>query len=199
MSLFTPLETTNLLPLNGEVYYLQQILNSNKAFFYFNFLYDNLNWKPDEATIYGKQIYTKRKIAWFADTESTFSYSGAMRKSANWTPELLIIKEIVEAKSNFKFNSCLLNLYHSGLEGMSWHSDKTKEFGKNTTIATLSLGAERRFDFIHTKTKEKISIALENNSLLIMTGDTQVNWLHQIPTTTKITKPRISLTFRQLL
>jgi alkylated DNA repair dioxygenase AlkB len=85
------------------------------------------------------------------------------------------------------------------MEGMSWHSDKTKEFGNNTTIATLSLGSERRFDLKHTQTGEKVSIVLQHGSLLIMTGSTQIHWLHQVPKTKKIIEPRISLTFRQLL
>ena len=152
-----------------------------------------------------KNILTKaenlpfQKIQKVAAATQTFTYSGITRVSGPWTPEILKLKQIVENICKFRFNSCLLNLYLTGNEGMAWHTDKTKEFGSNTTIATLSLGVERRFDLKNIQTKEKISILLEHSSLLIMTGETQNNWLHQIPKTTKILKPRISLTFRQLL
>jgi alkylated DNA repair dioxygenase AlkB len=199
MTLFKTSSTDNLLPFDGEVYYTGLILNNDEANNYMETLQKNLIWKHDEAVIYGKKIVTARKIAWFADTGSDFSYSGTIRKSLPWDTSVMELKELVEEHTNFRFNSCLLNLYHSGMEGMSWHSDKTKEFGHTTTIATLSLGSERRFDLKHTRTGEKVSIVLQHGSLLIMTGVTQMHWLHQVPKTKKIIEPRISLTFRQLL
>jgi alkylated DNA repair dioxygenase AlkB len=108
----------------------------------------------------------------------------------------LQLKEIIENKSGETFNSCLLNLYHSGEEGMAWHSDGEKDLQKNGAIASLSLGAERKFAFKHKTTKRTVSILLEKGSLLIMKGDTQTNWLHRLPPTKKVKTPRINLTFR---
>ena len=96
------------------------------------------------------------------------------------------------------FNSCLLNLYHSGGEGMAWHSDGEKDLKKNGAIASMTFGAERKFSFKHKETKETISLTLEHGSLLIMKGETQKHWLHRLPPTKLITQPRINLTFRTI-
>jgi alkylated DNA repair dioxygenase AlkB len=189
----------NILPYDGTVYYIPKFFNEKDAQSICDKLFANLDWQPDQAIIYGKNVMTKRKIAWFSDHSATFSYSGITRLSKTWDPLVLEIKKQIEQTLNYKFNSCLLNLYHNGIEGMGWHSDKTKEFGDVTTIATLSLGTKRRFDFKHIKTGQKVSIQLEPGSLLVMTDNTQVNWLHQLPKTTKVKDGRISLTFRQLL
>ena len=113
-----------------------------------------------------------------------------------WTPELLSLKEIIELKTGEKFNSCLLNLYHNGNEGMGWHSDNEKELGEHPVIASLSLGAARKFLLKHNQTKQKIAIILESGSLLLMKGETQEKWIHSLPKTKIIQKPRINLTFR---
>jgi len=96
------------------------------------------------------------------------------------------------------FNSCLLNLYHSGEEGMAWHSDAEKDLKKNGAIGSLSLGAERKFAFRHKQTKEKVELYLEHGSLLVMKGTTQTNWLHRLPPAKKVTALRINLTFRTI-
>jgi alkylated DNA repair dioxygenase AlkB len=116
-----------------------------------------------------------------------------------WTKELLELKKITEDITGTTFNSCLLNLYHTGEEGMAWHSDDEKSLGKDSAIASLSFGAERKFLLKHKQTKQSISILLESGSLLVMKGATQTNWLHSLPKTTKVTKPRVNLTFRTML
>jgi alkylated DNA repair dioxygenase AlkB len=190
----------NLLYDDGEVYYYPNFLEPAKADFYFKLFLQNLNWKADEAIVFGKKIYTKRKIVWQADLgNESFGYSGVQRVADKWNSEVLELKKMVEKATSCKFNSCLLNLYHNGSEGMAWHTDNTKEFGKHTAIASISLGAERRFDFKHIKTGVKKSLMLENGSLLIMKGQTQSCWLHQVPKTAKIKTARISLTFRELV
>ena len=113
-----------------------------------------------------------------------------------WTEELIILRRKVEELSGIKFNSCLLNLYHDGEEGMSWHSDDEKSLGENTCIASLSFGAERKFYFKHKKTNQSLFVTLEHGSLLVMKGTTQTNWLHALPKSKRIHKPRINLTFR---
>ena len=115
-----------------------------------------------------------------------------------WTPELMILKNKCEEITGEKFNSCLLNLYHNGSEGMAYHSDGEKDLKKNGAIASLSFGAERKFLFKHKFTKEKIEIFLENGSLLVMKDETQTFWLHRLPTTKKVSTPRINLTFRTI-
>ncbi|MFZ0510672.1 MAG: alpha-ketoglutarate-dependent dioxygenase AlkB [Candidatus Nitrosopolaris sp.] len=105
---------------------------------------------------------------------------------------------MVEKLTETKFNSCLLNLYHNGNEGIAWHSDDEKSLEKNSTIASLSLGAERKFSFKHKQTKQTISLVLEHGSLLIMKDATQTNWLHSLPKSKKITGPRINLIFRTM-
>ena len=125
-----------------------------------------------------------------------YTYSNTTRYALAWTKELLEIKQLAEKLTGAIYNSCLINLYHSGDEGVAWHSDDEKALGKITTIASISFGAERIFSFKHKQTKETRSIVLSAGSLLVMKEDTQQHWLHCIPKTKKITKARINLTFR---
>lgn len=189
---------TNLLPKDGTVNYFGKILNEKEANNYFNLLIKTIEWKNDEAVIFGKHLIVKRKAAWYGNKPYSYTYSKTTKYALPWTKELLALKEIVESESGATFNSCLLNLYHSGEEGMAWHSDDEKALKKNSNIASLSLGAERKFSFRHKKTKETVSLILENGSLLIMKDKTQTNWLHRLPPSKKIIAPRINLTFRTM-
>ncbi len=189
----------NLLPSDGEVYYYGKILDFQKSQYYFEKLSENIEWKNDEVVIFGKHIITPRKVAWYGKKEYEYKYSNISKKAILWTKELIELKEIVENISNETFNSCLLNLYHNGNEGMAWHTDSEKYLKKDGAIASLSIGADRKFSFKHIQTKESISLQLENGSLLIMKGKTQTNWLHSLPKSKKITTPRINLTFRTII
>ena len=189
---------TNLLPQDGIVNYYKNLLTSQEANSYFDCLLNTIEWKNDQAFIYGKLIITKRKVAWYGDTDFEYTYSKTTKRALPWTPELVELKKMIEDKTGEKFNSCLLNLYHNGDEGMAWHSDAEKELKKNGAIGSLSLGAERKFTFKHKETKETISLILENGSLLVMKGTTQTNWLHRLPPTKLISTPRINLTFRSI-
>ncbi len=166
---------------------------------YFDLLFETIEWKNDEAKIFGKHYITKRKAAWYGDSNFSYTYSNTTKHALSWTKELQELKQLVEGLTNTKFNSCLLNLYHDGNEGMAWHSDDEKSLGKDTTIASMSFGAERKFAFRHKTTKETIALNLENGSLLVMAGATQSNWLHLLPPTKKVSEPRINLTFRTML
>ena len=198
MDLFSSEKIQNILPFNGITNYHWKILNKTQCDFYYNSLLENINWKNDEAIIFGKLIITKRKVAWYGDSEYDYTYSKITKKANLWTKELLALKEIVEKESNETYNSCLLNLYHSGEEGMAYHSDGEKMLKKNGAIASLSLGAERKFSFKHKKNKQRIDVFLENGSLLVMKEGTQTNWLHRLPPTKKVNSPRINLTFRTI-
>ena len=189
---------TNLLPKDGIVVYNKNLLTINEANHYFDCLFNTIEWKNDQAFIYGKLIITKRKVAWYGDTDFEYTYSKTTKRALPWTTELLELKKMIEELTGEKFNSCLLNLYHNGDEGMTWHSDAEKVLKKNGAIASLSLGAERKFSFKHKETKETLSLILENGSLLVMKGSTQTYWLHRLPPTKLISTPRINLTFRSI-
>ena len=166
---------------------------------YFDSLLQNIPWKNDEVVVFGKYIVTKRKTAWYGDSSYVYIYSNTIKQALPWTRELVNLKQIVENLSNTKFNSCLLNLYHDGNEGMGWHSDDEKSIEDNSTIASVSLGAERKFSFKHKQSNKTISVLLEHGSLLLMKDATQKNWLHSLPKSSKITLPRINLTFRRMV
>ena len=200
MDLFNPEinETTNLLPKDGTVNYYGKLFSREKADFYRDILLNTIEWKNDEAIIFGKLILTKRKVAWYGDQEFEYTYSKTTKKALPWTKELLKLKAAIEEKTGETFNSCLLNLYHSGDEGMAWHSDAEKDLKKNGAIASVSFGAERKFAFKHKETKEVVSLILEHGSLLLMKDQTQTHWLHRLPPTKTISNPRVNLTFRTI-
>jgi len=189
----------NLLPKDGTVNYYGKILQKEEADAFYRQLLQNIEWKNDEAVIFGKKILTKRKVAWYGDDNYEYTYSNSTKKAIPWTPELLKLKALAEEKTGEKFNSCLLNLYHNGEEGMAYHSDGEKDLKKNGAIASLSFGAERKFSFKHKFTKEKVDLLLEHGSLLVMKDQTQSFWLHRLPPTKKVFTPRINLTFRTIV
>ncbi|MEO6681998.1 MAG: alpha-ketoglutarate-dependent dioxygenase AlkB, partial [Ginsengibacter sp.] len=158
MDLFnnSPDSSINLLPEDGAVHYFGKIFSEQEANDFFKILMNNIAWKNDESMMFGKQIITKRKVAWYGDKEFTYTYSKITKKALPWTPELLTLKRIAEEKSGETFNSCLLNLYHTGEEGMAWHSDGEKDLKKNGAIGSLSFGAERKFAFKHKTTKKTV-------------------------------------------
>ena len=188
----------NILPKDGIVNYHGIIMTKKLTNHYFETLMNTIEWKNDQAVIYGKLITTKRKVAWYGDTDFESTYSNITKKALSWTPELLELKTMAEVKTGEKFNSCLLNLYHNGEEGMTWHSDAEKDLKKNEAIGSLSFGAERKFAFKHKSTKETVSIVLEHGSLLVMKDTTQTNWLHRLPPTKLVHKPRVNITFRAM-
>ena len=189
----------NLLPEGGTVNYYGKLMSQENADEYLKVLFHDIEWKNDEAVIFGKKIITKRKVAWYAETSFEYTYSNITKKALPWTKELLELKQMVEKASGETFNSCLLNLYHDGSEGMAWHSDGEKDLKKNGAIGSLSFGAERKFAFKHKDTKEKVEMILEHGSLLVMKDETQSNWLHRLPPTKLIHQPRINLTFRTIV
>ena len=200
MDLFNsePARSINLLPKGGNVYYYGKLFSKKEADFYYNCLLNTIEWKNDEAIIFGKKIITKRKVAWYGETDFEYTYSKITKRALPWTKYLLALKSIAEENSGETYNSCLLNLYHTGEEGMAWHSDGEKDLKKNGAISSLSFGAERKFAFKHKSTKEVVSVVLEHGSLLVMKGATQTNWLHRLPPTKMIKTPRINLTFRTI-
>lgn len=187
----------NLLPHDGTVNYYGKVIP--EANHYLHRLLHRIEWRPDEAVIFGKHITTKRKVAWYGDHPFDYTYSNTTKQALPWTEELLALKQIIENATHETFNSCLLNLYHSGEEGMAWHSDGEKDLKRNGAIGSVSLGAERKFSFKHKVTKQRVDVYLEHGSLLVMTGTTQTHWLHRLPPTKKVSTPRVNLTFRTIV
>jgi alkylated DNA repair dioxygenase AlkB len=172
-------------------------LASNIADTLFTQLTQTLNWKQDEMRIAGKVIPIPRLQAWYGDAESQYGYSGISLPPLSWTSELLEIKEKIESVTQCRFNSVLANYYRDGKDSVAWHQDNEPELGHNPVIASLSLGETRQFQLRHTTQKyPTIKLNLPHNALLLMSGDTQTNWYHQIPKTKKMVGPRINLTFR---
>lgn len=188
----------NVLPYDGTVLYFGKIFPTQQANTYFDELLLSIAWKHDEAIIYGKHIMTKRKVAWYGDYPFSYTYSKMTKHALVWNSVLLELKDIVERSTGETFNSCLLNLYHNGNEGMAWHSDGETDLKKNGAIASLSFGAERKFAFQHKVTKDKVELVLAHGSLLMMKDTTQSYWLHRLPPSKHITTARINLTFRQI-
>lgn len=199
MDLFNQNSIQNILPYDGITNYHGKVLSEIQSKFFYEALLHTIDWKNDEAIIFGKLIKTKRKVAWYGNETFSYTYSNTTKHALSWTKELLELKELVEKESNATYNSCLLNLYHSGEEGMAWHSDGEKMLKKNGEIASLTLGAERKFSFKHKTTKQRVDIVLERGSLLVMKDTTQTNWLHRLPPTKKVKTPRINLTFRTII
>ncbi|MCA5006076.1 alpha-ketoglutarate-dependent dioxygenase AlkB family protein [Sphingobacterium bovistauri] len=197
MKLFNTADPSkNHLPYDGTVqYYGVAIANQQH---YYHQLLHTIDWEHDKALIFGKLITTKRKVAWCGDKDFAYKYSGIEKVASPWNAILFELKSTVENITGETFNSCLLNLYHDGNEGMTWHSDGEKDLQKNGAIASVSFGAERKFSFEHKVTKEKIDIVLENGSILLMKDETQTHWLHRLPPSTRILSPRINLTFRTI-
>ncbi|MBS1660988.1 MAG: alpha-ketoglutarate-dependent dioxygenase AlkB [Bacteroidetes bacterium] len=189
----------DLLPYDGFAFYCGRVFDVPDSQRWLGRLLTGVEWKNDEVVMFGKRIVTKRKTAWHGDKDYLYTYSSIGRRALVWTDELRELKGWVEEASGFTYNSCLLNLYHDGAEGMSWHSDDEKELEPEGAIASVSFGAERRFQFKHKRTGEVVEVMLEAGSLLVMGGVCQEHWWHALPKTKKVREPRVNLTFRTIV
>ena len=179
--------------------YLPGYFDSEESPHLFEQLKSGIAWKQETLMLYGKKILTPRLTAWYGDSGITYRYSGVTFQARPWTPALLEIKNRIEPAAGLIFNSVLLNLYRDGNDSMGWHSDDEPELGANPIIASVNFGQERRFDFRHKKDHtQKHQINLSNGSLLVMKGDIQHHWQHQIAKSAKIKNERINLTFREI-
>ena len=186
---------------NLSVEYIENFFDFDQSQLYMKHLTNDIKWKREKIRMWGKEIVTKKRIAWYADEGKSYTYSGSTFYPVQWDEVLLEIKKQVEQHIRFQFNSVLLNEYKSGEVGMGWHSDDEKELGIDPIIASLSFGANRDFIFKHKTDKsfEKIKIHLKSGSLLIMSGSTQHYWKHSLPKRLKVRDPRVNLTFRKIL
>ena len=181
---------------NGEYRFLSRFYSAGESDRYFRSLRDKVEWKQESMKMYGKAIPFPRLTAWYGDTDKPYSFSGITLQPLPWLPELLEIRSRLESLTQTVFNSVLLNLYRNGNDSISWHTDAEPELGQDPVIGSVNFGATRTFQLRHKYTKEKIDIELNHGSALIMQGQTQHFWQHQVPKTSKPVKDRINLTFR---
>jgi alkylated DNA repair dioxygenase AlkB len=186
----------NLLPCDGPVFLYAEALARADADRLLAALRDGIAWRQEVATLMGRRVPIPRLTAWHG--AAGYVYSGIRMAPAPWTPPLLELKALAEAIARQNFNSVLLNLYRDGRDSVSWHADNEPGLGPNPVIASLSLGAVRRFQLKHRRRPERVSLDLPHGSCLIMAGATQHHWLHQLPKTKAPVGPRINLTFRRM-
>ena len=189
----------NVLPQDGEANYHGVVLEDNAADFFLEHFLNAIEWRNDEAIVFDKKIITKRKVAWYGSRPFDYTYSKITRSALPWTSQLLELKQLIETITSETFNSCLLNLYHTGDEGMAWHSDNERQLKRHGAIASVSLGAQRNFAFKHKHTQQTHTTLLQHGSLLVMQGTTQDHWLHRLPPSKKVRTPRVNLTFRTVV
>ena len=178
--------------------YQDKRLEEKKDLWFKSCLHD-INWETGFIKIFGKTHQIPRLQAWYADNEIEYTYSGKKLQRHNWNNLLLEIKEKIENITSFKFNSVLANLYRDGNDSMGLHSDDEKELGNKPVIASLSLGETREIHFKHKNKKLNLIIPQASGQLIVMHGKTQEYWKHEIKKTKKIKKPRINLTFRNII
>ena len=181
---------------NGEYIFFPNFFSKAESDLLLNGLRNNIVWKQESMNMYGKKIDFPRLTAWYGNNDKPYSFSGITLQPLPWTSEILTIKNKIEPVAKTVFNSVLLNLYRDGNDSISWHTDAEKELGLNPVIASVNFGATRKFQLRHIKTKEKLEIELTHGSLLIMQGQLQHFWQHQVPKTSKPVGERINLTFR---
>jgi len=199
MSLFDPSEPLKIKLPNAEIEYTPAFFNTEESRKLFEAIYHQTNWIEEDIRVYGKVYKQPRLTAFYANNNITYGYSNISMSPQPFSPVLKAIKIKIEKATGTTFSSCLLNLYRDGQDSNGWHADDEKELGKNPVIASVSLGTERLFHLKHKNIKTlKHKLTLQNGSLLLMKGETQHHWLHQIPKTKKLIDKRINLTFRIL-
>lgn len=184
---------------NGEYIFIPNFFNKLDSDNFLQSLKENIEWKQESMNMYGKKIDFPRLTAWYGDSDKPYSFSGIKLNPAPWNEILLNIKNKIELESNVKYNSVLLNRYRNGNDSISWHTDAEKELGRNPVIASVNFGATRKFQLRHIHTKEKLEVELTHGSLLIMQGELQHFWQHQVPKTAQNVSERINLTFRTII
>lgn len=194
MSLFAENTPRELLPYDGSAVFHEWVLGDRSHADVLTSLVDRLEWEQRHLVMFGKEVAEPRLSAWYGD--QSYTYSGVTLRPRAMTPELEDLKSVCETGSGTRFNSVLVNLYRNGDDSMGWHADDEPELGPSPVIASLSLGATRRFRFRHRRTREIVEHDLTGGSLLVMSGACQSAWMHAVPKQKRITEARVNLTFR---
>lgn len=187
----------NLLPYDGALWYQKEFVPDPEGLM--KQLIEQVQWQRDQVKMYGKLIITRREMAWYGDPAARYKYSGITREPLPWLDVLLEWSKKAGTACGVQFNSCLVNRYHDGSEGMGWHRDNEPELVRGVPIASISLGATRRFDVRHRKSRKVLSVELQPGSLLVMTGSIQEHWEHRLAVSQRIKEERINLTYRTVL
>ena len=187
-----------LLPFDGSAVLSPDFLRTEIADALFSHLSESTQWENQSLIMFGKKVDEPRMSVWHAEPHLPYTYSGAQRNPQPWTTELKNVKTLCEQYINHVFNGVLVNLYRTGADHLGWHSDDETVNGPEPIIASISLGAERRFDLRHKESGERVSTMLPHGSLLVMSGKSQSHWLHRVAKTPSLVEPRINLTFRHL-
>ena len=199
LSLFSEAGQSRGLP-SDLLEYIPGVFSALESNYLLDQFISKVSWEQKTIKIYNKEIATPRLTAWYGDPGTNYSFTGMTLDPIPWTPELLMMKERVEALAGVQFNSVLLNYYRNGNDSVAWHRDNERILGKNPMIASVSLGQVRNFDIrLQSDHSRKYSIRLENGSYLLMKGSLQEQWEHRIAKSTKPMKPRINLTFRRIM
>ncbi len=188
----------NILPTNGELYLSPGFYSVEQADDWFELLRRKIDWRQERLFIYGKWINVPRLMCWYGDEHAHYRYSGVDHPATPWLQELLLIKSDVEKIVPESFNSVMANFYRDGRDSMGCHADDEKELGQNPLIASLSFGEQRLLRFRHKKSKAKLELQLNHGDLLIMAGEIQHYWKHELPKSRQQKKARINLTFRRV-
>ena len=189
----------NLLTHDGELYLVKGFYQANDAQQLFKTLLQSLAWRQEQIFLYGRWVKVPRLMCWYGDEGACYQYSGVNHQPLPWTEALLQAKQEIELQFQCTFNSVMANLYRNGSDSMGCHADDEKELGKNPLIASLSLGEERLLKFRHQQSKEVVDVILSDGDLLLMAGEIQHHWRHELPKTKKQKSERINLTFRKIL
>lgn len=184
---------------SDDFIYLPGFIPQSKADSLLHDLWDDLDWKQEPIQLFGREVTQPRLTAWYGDPDAVYEYSGLKLTPMTWTAELLWVKDHLQETLGLAFNSVLANAYRNGQDSMGWHADNEPELGVNPVVASISLGAQRRFRIKKRDGNESHGIDLQSGSLLLMSGDSQRNWLHAVPKTKAVNGLRINLTFRQVI
>ena len=196
-SLFS--DKRELLPFDGSALLIPRFLSSADSTKYFAQLNEETPWEMPEIVMFGKKYPQAGLSTWFTNTKVSYVYSGITRAPHAMTPLLNDVMNACALASGAEYNSVLVNLYRDGNDSVSWHSDNEEINGSEPTIASVSLGETRRFDLRHKESGETVRVDLEDGSLLVMSGLSQLCWVHQIAKTKTKVGPRINLTFRRVV
>lgn len=164
-------------------------------------LRDGVAWKQEKIRLFGDEFLQPRLTAWFGDPGAAYTYSGLTLEPTPWPAPIAALRARVEEASGHRFNSVLVNYYRGGDDSMGFHADAERELGEDPVIASVSLGARRRFLMKPTRKLDgaaPIELALGGGCLLVMGGATQRHWRHGVPRQ-RGAGPRINLTFRRIV
>ncbi|AXA84699.1 alpha-ketoglutarate-dependent dioxygenase AlkB [Lysobacter oculi] len=191
----SPLPTANGLP---GIALFPRWLEQGEAAALFGALVDAVPWSVHRIHLFGREVDSPRLSCWMGDEGASYRYSGTRFAPHPWLPALADVRAKLEGQFEAGFNSVLANLYRDGRDAMGWHRDDEPELGDSPVIASLSLGATRRF-LLKTDAGERHAIDLAPGDLLLMSGDSQRRYRHALPRTAKPVGLRINLTFRRVL